>query len=51
MQKLKLQSIAAETVTRIEICLPRIFSWKLRGGEAAPRGFNKESFTHMEENQ
>ena len=33
MQKLKLQSIAAEAVIRIEICLPRVFPWKLRGGD------------------
>ena len=38
MQKLTVQSIAAGAVMRIEICLPRVFPWKLRGGDRPGHG-------------
>ena len=50
MQKLKLQSIAAEAVTRIEICLPKVFPWKLRGGISAPRRLSQSPSPTLEEN-
>jgi hypothetical protein len=47
MQKLKLQSTAAEAVTRIEICLPRVFPWKLRGGDKCATEAITKSITHI----
>ena len=42
---------ATNSLMRIEICLPRVFPWKLRGGDRLRHvGYDKELSPKLEEN-
>ena len=43
MSEPEIKRAAANSVMRIEICLPRVFPWKLRGGARPPTEVIKQS--------
>ncbi|HEX2242804.1 MAG TPA: hypothetical protein VHK27_06055, partial [Gammaproteobacteria bacterium] len=51
MPELAIKRAEANSLTRIELCLPRVFPWKLRGGDR-PRhgGYHKELSPRLEGN-
>ena len=47
MPKLEINRSTVNSVMRIEICLPRVFPWKLRGGDRPRHGGYHKVHHHM----